>query len=160
MKKKQRQLKTAFTITELLVAIALLAALIAGSGVVFQKAIQSERVANATAEITRKLQVVTDQIDRDFSGMLKNGEIVIIWVPGADTDGDDLVNKLRPGIDGVIIKKGYASATFLPQVWSQLPNPENFLLHLCAKAGLPGDCWRTGELEVSTYQVQYFTEKN
>ena len=74
------------------------------------------------------------------------------------TDGDDLIAKLSPNIDGLIIKKGLARATFLPQVWKQLPRTEDFLAHLCRKAGLPDDVWRTGELEVSTYQVQYFHE--
>jgi len=70
----------------------------------------------------------------------------------------DLAAKLRPGIDGVIIKKGYASATFLPQVWEQLPQPESFLSHLCMKAGLPADEWRDGDLKVLVYQVQCFEE--
>ena len=49
------------------------------------------------------------------------------------TDGDDLLNKLRPGIDGVIIKKGFYQSTFLPQVWEQLPDKKEFLMHLCMK---------------------------
>ena len=73
-------------------------------------------------------------------------------------DGDDLVKKLRPHIDGVIIRKDHASATFLPQVWEQLPRPQDFLAHLCMKAGLGADSWQNPELEVSTYQVQYFEE--
>jgi AmmeMemoRadiSam system protein A len=73
-------------------------------------------------------------------------------------DGDDLIKKLRPQIDGVIIRKGHASATFLPQVWDQLPRPQDFLAHLCMKAGLAADSWQTPDLEVSTYQVQYFEE--
>ncbi|MEN8135750.1 MAG: AmmeMemoRadiSam system protein A [Thermodesulfobacteriota bacterium] len=72
---------------------------------------------------------------------------------------DDLLAGLRPGIDGVIIKKGRVSATFLPQVWKQLPETEGFLAHLCQKAGLPADEWRRGELEVITYQVQCFAEE-
>ena len=71
---------------------------------------------------------------------------------------DDLIAKLRPNVDGVILRKGYASATFLPQVWEQLPKPEAFLSHLCLKAGLSADAWRKGQLEVQTYQVQYFEE--
>lgn len=74
----------------------------------------------------------------------------------AYTDADDLLSKLRPGIDGVIVKKGSASATFLPQVWEQLPRPETFLDHLCTKAGLSPDQWRRGDLAVQVYQVQYF----
>ena len=76
----------------------------------------------------------------------------------AYTDADDLLARLRPGIDGVIIKSGFANATFLPQVWDQLPQPEPFLSHLCVKAGLPADQWRKGDLEVQVYQVQYFEE--
>ncbi len=73
-------------------------------------------------------------------------------------DADDLLGKLRPGIDGVILRKGGASATFLPQVWDQLPQPEQFLTHLCMKAGLPASRWRKGDLEIKIYQVQYFEE--
>jgi len=74
------------------------------------------------------------------------------------SDPEDLLHKLRPNIDGVILRKGYASATFLPQVWEQLPQKEDFLGHLCLKAGLPRDAWKRSTLEVSTYQVQYFEE--
>ncbi len=79
-------------------------------------------------------------------------------IPLDYTDAADLLAKLRPGIDGVIIKKGVASATFLPQVWDQLPQPEPFLSNLCMKAGLPADQWREGDLSVLIYQVQYFEE--
>jgi AmmeMemoRadiSam system protein A len=73
-------------------------------------------------------------------------------------DAADLLKKLQPHIDGVIIRKGVASATFLPQVWEQLPQPQDFLTHLCQKAGLAADAWQHSKLEVSTYQVQYFEE--
>jgi AmmeMemoRadiSam system protein A len=73
-------------------------------------------------------------------------------------DAADLLKKLRPNIDGVIIRKEFASATFLPQVWEQLPHPQDFLKHLCMKAGLAADAWQHSQLEVSTYQVQYFEE--
>jgi AmmeMemoRadiSam system protein B/AmmeMemoRadiSam system protein A len=78
--------------------------------------------------------------------------------PLAYRDGQDLINKLRVHVDGVIIRKGNASATFLPQVWEQLPKPEDFLTHLCKKAGLPSDAWKKSDLDVLTYQVQYFEE--
>ena len=79
--------------------------------------------------------------------------------PLAYRSGQDLTRKLRVHVDGVIIRKGHASATFLPQVWEQLPQPEEFLSHLCMKAGLPSDAWKDPEVEVLTYQVQYFEEK-
>ncbi|MBF0452244.1 MAG: AmmeMemoRadiSam system protein B [Candidatus Magnetomorum sp.] len=74
------------------------------------------------------------------------------------TDTKDLLEKLTPEIHGVILRKGYASATFLPQVWEQLPTHDAFLSHLCLKAGLPGDTWKRDHLEIQTYQVQYFEE--
>ena len=80
--------------------------------------------------------------------------------PLAYADADDLIAKLRPGMDGVTIRKGFASATFLPQVWEQLPDPEVFLSHLCMKANLGAHAWRNSRLEVETYQVQYFEESH
>ncbi len=75
------------------------------------------------------------------------------------SDAHDLLNRLRPGVDGVIIRKGYYQATFLPQVWDQLPDKEAFLAHLCMKAGLDAEAWKNETLEVSTYQVQAFEEE-
>ena len=75
------------------------------------------------------------------------------------TNGVDLISKLRVNVDGVILQKGRAGATFLPQVWEQLPRPENFLSHLCVKAGLYANAWENTRLQISTYQVQYFEEK-
>ncbi|MFC1891690.1 AmmeMemoRadiSam system protein A [Thermodesulfobacteriota bacterium] len=74
------------------------------------------------------------------------------------SNADDLLNKLRPGIDGVIIKKGFYQATFLPQVWEQLPDKKEFLIHLCMKAGLDSNAWKSEKLEVLTYQAQAFEE--
>ncbi len=76
-------------------------------------------------------------------------------------DGSDLIQKLRPNVDGVILKEpgSGGGATFLPQVWEQLPAPEMFLSRLCQKAGLPDNNWQTGELTVQTYQVIHFEEK-
>ncbi|MBW2570544.1 MAG: AmmeMemoRadiSam system protein A [Deltaproteobacteria bacterium] len=73
-------------------------------------------------------------------------------------DGVDLISKLRVDVDGVILRKGAACATFLPQVWKQLSRPEMFLSQLCLKAGLSADTWQKAGLEVKIYQVQYFEE--
>jgi len=77
-------------------------------------------------------------------------------------DGNDLIEKLQPGRDGVVIgdgfRRGFRRATFLPQVWEKIPNPEDFLGHLCTKMGAPLNTWRTNKLKVSVYQVQEFHE--
>lgn len=79
--------------------------------------------------------------------------------PLAYSSEGELIRLLRPGVDGVILKgHGSAGATFLPQVWHQLPLPEQFLGHLCRKAGLADSAWCSGTLQISTYQVQSFEE--
>ena len=72
---------------------------------------------------------------------------------------DDLIAKLRPGIDGVVIERGWNRATFLPQVWEKLPDPHEFLQHLCQKAYLPHDSYMRPGLDVYTYQVEKFEEE-
>lgn len=88
-------------------------------------------------------------------------EISVLTVPEKlyYKDTTDLLNKLKPNIDGVIIKKGTRSATFLPQVWEQLPRKEEFLAHLCMKAGLSPDEWTKNSLEVEIYKVELFEEE-
>ena len=79
-------------------------------------------------------------------------------VPLEYTSPEDLVAKLRPGVDGVILRDGGRRATFLPQVWEKLPDAENFLANLCHKMGASPDLWRRKHLEVLTYQVEEFHE--
>jgi uncharacterized protein len=71
---------------------------------------------------------------------------------------EDLVSQLRPGIDGVTLIDGRMRATFLPQVWEKLHDPQTFLNHLCRKMGAPDDLWRKRTLRVQTYQVEEFHE--
>lgn len=71
----------------------------------------------------------------------------------------ELLNKVRPNIDGVIIRRGPYQATFLPQVWDELPDKEAFFKHLCLKAGLSEDCFQIDGLEVYIYQVESFSEE-
>lgn len=71
---------------------------------------------------------------------------------------EELLQKLRPGIDGLILKDGWRRATFLPQVWQKLPAPEDFLEHLCYKMGVAPQSWRLRRMEAWIYQVQEFAE--
>lgn len=72
---------------------------------------------------------------------------------------EDLCNKLRPGVDGVVIERGWHRATFLPQVWEKLADQRQFLQRLCLKAGLAPDAYSRGDLDVYTYQVEKFKEE-
>ena len=71
---------------------------------------------------------------------------------------DELLKGLHPGIDGVILKDGFQRATFLPQVWKNLPDPADFLSQLCMKMGSAPNLWHKRLLEVKTYQVEEFHE--
>jgi uncharacterized protein len=72
-------------------------------------------------------------------------------------DEDDLLRKLCPGEDGVIFRVGTRRATFLPQVWEQLPTPREFIAHLKQKAGFPADFW-SDEVEIGRYHVRKWKE--
>lgn len=71
---------------------------------------------------------------------------------------EQLLERLRPGVDGVILRDGRSRATFLPQVWEKVPRPEEFLGHLCLKMGAPANLWRKKKLEAEVYQVEEFHE--
>ncbi len=71
---------------------------------------------------------------------------------------DDLLRRLRPQVDGVVLLSGLNRATFLPQVWNTVPDPEQFLSMLCQKLGAQPDAWRHEHLDVETYQVEEFRE--
>jgi len=71
----------------------------------------------------------------------------------------ELLERLCPKLDGVILRDGLRRATFLPQVWEKLPDAAVFLSHLCQKMGAPPDLWRVRKMEVQVYQVEEFHEE-
>ena len=80
-------------------------------------------------------------------------------VPLEYQDANDLLSRLQPHVDGVIIRDGPdRRATFLPQVWEKIPNPADFLDNLCYKMGGEPGLWRTKHLDVLTYRVEEFHE--
>jgi AmmeMemoRadiSam system protein B/AmmeMemoRadiSam system protein A len=73
---------------------------------------------------------------------------------------EDLLAKLRPGTDGVVFRIGPRQSTYLPQVWEELSDPQEFMGRLSQKAGLSADAWRSPEAMVLTYQVQAFEQSH
>ncbi len=73
-------------------------------------------------------------------------------------DAEDLLVKLRPQVDGVILRDDWRRATFLPQVWEKIPDKAEFLSNLCYKMGAPPNLWKQKHLEVLIYQVEEFHE--
>ena len=64
------------------------------------------------------------------------------------------------GKHGVLVKKGFQSGVYLPQVgaetgWSR----DEFMTSLCAhKAGLPPDAWKTGACDIYIFTAHVFSE--
>lgn len=79
--------------------------------------------------------------------------------PVAFRSPDDLLNKLQPD-DGVVLKIGSHSATYLPQVWEQIPDKTEFLNQLSEKAGCEPAAWRGQETSVFIYHVEAFKESD
>ena len=79
--------------------------------------------------------------------------ILSVPEPVAFASEADLLARLRPGVDGLIIEEGYRRGTFLPAVWESLPEPSEFLRHLKRKAGLPADYWSAG-IRIRRYTVE------
>jgi AmmeMemoRadiSam system protein A len=73
----------------------------------------------------------------------------------AFTSEEDLLRRLRPGIDGVILEEGASRATYLPSVWETLPDPYEFLTQLKLKAGLPKDYWSAARINGSLRQERF-----
>ena len=75
-------------------------------------------------------------------------------------DANDLLSKLRPHVDGVILRDDVTGrrGTFLPQVWEKISDPAEFLNNLCYKMGMSENAWRSRHLEVLTYEVEEFHE--
>jgi AmmeMemoRadiSam system protein A len=74
---------------------------------------------------------------------------------------NDLLARVRPLKDGVILITKYGQSTFIPQVWEELPNKEEFMSALCEKQHAPRDTWRTEfkNIKILTYQAVFFHEE-
>ncbi|NPA60978.1 MAG: AmmeMemoRadiSam system protein A [Epsilonproteobacteria bacterium] len=69
-------------------------------------------------------------------------------------DKDDLKGKIRPKVDGVVLKLNGYQATFLPQVWEEIEDFELFFSYLCQKAGINPEGCLEAHPQIYTYQVE------
>jgi prepilin-type N-terminal cleavage/methylation domain-containing protein len=72
-------MRKAFTLIEVVVSLGILAVILSFAGVIFRVSIDAQRMAMANAEIMQKLRVITEQLDADFQGLCKDGEILVFW---------------------------------------------------------------------------------
>ncbi|MBM3891208.1 MAG: AmmeMemoRadiSam system protein B [Verrucomicrobia bacterium] len=87
-------------------------------------------------------------------------EVSVLTVPQPlpFSSPEDLLNKLQPYKDGVVLQVAGRGATYLPQVWEQIPDKVMFLSSLSQKAGCPPDAWRGPGTAVHIYHVEHFKE--
>lgn len=79
-------------------------------------------------------------------------------VPLEFTSPEDLLRKLRPNVDGVVLQVGENRSTYLPQVWEKIPTRKEFLDSLARKAGLAPEAWKSPDVKILVYQVKAFKE--
>lgn len=77
--------------------------------------------------------------------------------PIAFTSEADALAQLRPGEDGLLLQWQRHRATYLPQVWETLREPEAFLASLKRKAGLAPDFWHP-EIDLRRYTAEHWSE--
>ena len=73
------------------------------------------------------------------------------------SDEADLLERLTPGVDGLVIIADGRHATFLPKVWEMLPEPQQFLAALKAKCGLAANYW-SERIEFRRYRTTSYSE--
>jgi len=111
--------------------------------------------------------VLAAMSDERFSPV-EAGELERVWIEisvlgplqaVSFDSADELLARLSPGVDGVVLTTSTGQSAFLPWVWERFPDPEQFLAQLCEKQGAPADCWQTTPLPgVELFLVTCFSE--
>lgn len=117
-----------------------------------RRALASDVASNAVAaaiDDPRALPLAADDVDALGLEISLLGPLET--VPAATEE--QAIAALSPGLDGVVLRYRGHRATFLPQVWSSLPEPRTFLAELKRKAGLSADFW-SSEMMVQRYRVE------
>lgn len=93
----------------------------------------------------------------EFDGTRVEVSLLSPQQPISFNDETDALGQLRLDVDGVVFEYGRYRSTFLPQVWEQLPDPRQFMVHLKRKAGLPENFW-SPEVKLYRYTVEKWKE--
>ena len=93
----------------------------------------------------------------EFAAIALEVSVLTPMEPMQVADEADLLEQLEPGVDGLVIAEGWRRATFLPKVWENLPEPQQFLGQLKLKSGLPQDYW-SSRLEFRRYRTATYVE--
>jgi len=122
------------------------------AGPLYRSVIENAR--NAALEDPRFRPVTADEA----RGLRIEVSVLSVPEPLDFTSPEDLLAKLEPHRDGVVLQIGERRSTFLPQVWEQLPDKVEFLNRLAVKGGSSSAAWRGQDVRVARYRVEAFTE--
>jgi uncharacterized protein len=114
--------------------------------------------ANAHAAAFRDPRFLPLQADELASTEIEISVLSAAKALQFNNEGDALL-QLEPGVHGVIFEYGRHRSTFLPQVWEQLPDVDQFMARLKYKAGLPANFWSEG-VKLSHYTVSKWKESD
>ncbi len=123
---------------------------------VAERPLREDVTANARAAAFRDPRFAP-LTPREYPGIEVEVSLLSPLQPLTFRSETELLAQLRPGVDGLVFEHGRMRGTFLPQVWEQLPEPQDFLAHLKRKAGLPADFW-AHDVKVSCYTVSKWRE--
>lgn len=88
----------------------------------------------------------------ELEGLAVSISVLTAPEPIEATSEPELLAKLRPGRDGVILRDGARQGLFLPQMWERISSPAEFLAWLKDKAGLPRHHW-SGSVRVFRFET-------
>lgn len=115
-----------------------------------------ENAASAAARDPRFLPVAPREVD----GLKIEISVLTVPQPLPFKSPEDLLRQLQPHRDGVVLRIAGRLATYLPQVWENIPDRVDFLNSLAEKAGGAPDAWRGPDVSVSIYHVESFQESD
>lgn len=75
-----------------------------------------------------------------------------------NTGEADLLQLLRVGEDGLLLKQSQRSAIFLPAVWEKLPTPDEFVTALKEKGGWDSDYW-SPDIEIFIFSTDIIEDR-
>ena len=98
-------------------------------------------------------------LQRELDELVISISVLQPAVPIEFESEQNLIEQLKPGVDGLILQEGPSRGTFLPSVWEQIADAKLFVQQLKLKAGLSADYWSRG-IQVSRYKTESFSESD
>lgn len=116
----------------------------------------TDSVSGAARRDSRFHPVTADELENIRIELSVLSEPVVLKSESPDA----LLGMLQPGRQGVLLRIGERTSTFLPKVWEEIPDREEFLSRLCAKAGFESLAWRGENAIISVYEAVVIEEND